>query len=226
MKVYIYSFINKINGHRYIGKTNNPERRLREHKSMAFNPKVIETRDCLWYQKIREYGWENFDFEILEVATSEIWAEREVFWIEYYNTYRGAGYNMSPGGDLSRDDQCILTDVEVQFIYDELLNTKMSQKDIATEFSVSQTLISNINQGLRYFKEEYKYPLRKNYKKGLEEYSELIFLLKETKLPFREIAERLGMAESSVKKINYGKMHYDENMQYPIRPYKHKNMYQ
>ena len=133
---------------------------------------------------------------------------------------------MSPGGDLSRDDQCILTDVEVQFIYDELLNTKISQKDIATEFSVSQTLISNINQGLRYFKEEYKYPLRKNYKKGLEEYSELIFLLKETKLPFREIAERLGMAESSVKKINYGKMHYDENMQYPIRPYKHKNMYQ
>lgn len=226
MKIYIYSFINKTNGHRYIGKTNNPERRLREHKSMAFNPKVIETRDCLWYQKIREYGWENFDFEILEVVTSETWAEREVFWIKYYNTYHGAGYNMSPGGDLSRDDQCILTDVEIQFIYDELLNTKISQKDIATEFNVSQTLISNINQGLRYFKEEYKYPLRKNYKKGLEEYSELIFLLKETKLSFREIAKRLGIAESSVKKINYGKMHHDENIKYPIRPYKHKNMYQ
>lgn len=225
MKIYIYSFINKINGHRYIGKTNNPERRLREHRSMAFNPKIIETRDTLWYQKIREYGWDNFDFEILEVTTSEHWIEREIFWIDYYNTYRGAGYNTSPGGDLCRDDQCILDEIEVDAIYDELLNTKTSQKDIAIEFNISQALVSNINHGLRYLRDGYQYPLRKNYKTGLEEYSELIFLLRETKLPFREIAEKLGMAESSVKKINYGKMQFDPNIKYPIRPYKHKNMY-
>jgi predicted GIY-YIG superfamily endonuclease len=39
MKIYIYSYINKTNGHRYIGKTNNIERRKREHKSMAYNPR-------------------------------------------------------------------------------------------------------------------------------------------------------------------------------------------
>lgn len=43
MKIYIYSYINKLNGHRYIGKTNNIERRRREHKSIAFNKKIIDT---------------------------------------------------------------------------------------------------------------------------------------------------------------------------------------
>ena len=38
MIIYIYSYINKINGYRYIGKTNNIERRRREHKSQAYNP--------------------------------------------------------------------------------------------------------------------------------------------------------------------------------------------
>lgn len=48
MKIYIYSFINKINGHRYIGKTNNVERRKREHKSLAYNQKIIGTKkDCI-----------------------------------------------------------------------------------------------------------------------------------------------------------------------------------
>ena len=36
--IYIYKYTNKINGHAYIGKTNNVERRKREHKSNAYNP--------------------------------------------------------------------------------------------------------------------------------------------------------------------------------------------
>lgn len=47
-KIYIYSFINKINGHRYIGKTNDVERRKREHKSLAYNKNIIKTeKDCI-----------------------------------------------------------------------------------------------------------------------------------------------------------------------------------
>lgn len=39
MIIYIYSYKNLINGHRYIGKTNNIERRKREHISNAYNSK-------------------------------------------------------------------------------------------------------------------------------------------------------------------------------------------
>ena len=217
MKIYIYSFINKLNGHRYIGKTNNVERRKREHKSNAYNPQIIGTdKDCTWYKKIRQYGFENFDFEILEVASSETWREKERYWIEYYNTYKGVGYNETPGGD-DYEHLFILTDDEAASIRELLQNSKISQKDIAEEYQVSSTLISNINQGQKYIDENLKYPLRKNYKTGLEEYSELITLLRTTTKSFKKIAEELSIAESSVKKINYGKMQFDPNMDYPIR---------
>lgn len=217
MKIYIYSFINKINGHRYIGKTNNVERRRREHKSIAYNPNIINTKkDCTWYKKIRQYGWDNFDFEILEIASTENWREREQYWIKYYDTYHGVGYNETPGGD-NYDHLSLLTEEEAKSLRELLQNSKISQRDLAEDYQISETLVSNINQGQRYIDESLKYPLRKNYKTGLEEYNELITLLRTTTKSFRQIAEELGIAESSVKKINYGKMQFDPNMNYPIR---------
>lgn len=215
MKVYIYSYINKINGHRYIGKTNNIERRKREHKSQAFNSKS-EYYKALWPSKIREYGYDNFDFEILEVTDEKNWVEREQYWISFYDTYHGVGYNTTSGGDCG-DFECLLTEKEAQEIRNLLKTSSINQEDIAAQFGVSSTLISNINQGQKYTDIKEHYPLRKNYKRGLEEYSELIILLKTTTKSFKEIAAELGIAESSVKKINYGKMQYDNNFTYPIR---------
>lgn len=37
MNIYIYKYTNKVTGNSYIGKTNNIERRKREHKSNAYN---------------------------------------------------------------------------------------------------------------------------------------------------------------------------------------------
>ena len=37
---YIYCYINKINNHKYVGQTNDYERRIREHRSCAFNKKA------------------------------------------------------------------------------------------------------------------------------------------------------------------------------------------
>ena len=216
-KIYIYSFINKINGHRYIGKTNNIERRKREHLSLAYNIKNIETsNDCTWYKKIRQYGWNNFDFEILEIANEDNWAEREQYWIKYYNTYLGVGYNETPGGDDgSHLEQ--LTKEESEEVKNLLLNSKLTQRQIAEKYNISEAVISNINQGQRYIDSNLQYPLRKNYKKGLQDYGELIQLLKTTDMTFKAIAIKLGMSESSVKKINYGKMWFDPQVDYPIR---------
>lgn len=219
MKIYIYSYINKINGHRYIGKTNNIERRKREHKSIAFNEKIIGTNlDTIWYKKLRQYGVDGFDFEILEVANETNWSEREQYWIQYYNTFHGVGYNSTPGGE-NGEHLHRLNDQEVKSIIDLLLNTNTPYYDIEIEYNISATLLSNINHGLRYFDDSLSYPLRKYYKTGLEEYGELMFLLKNSYLSFREIAEQLGMGESTVKKINYGTLQHDENISYPIRKF-------
>ena len=92
----------------------------------------------------------------------------------------------------------------------------MTQEEIAEEYWVSSVLISNINQGQKYIDEKLKYPLRKNYK-TLVDYNDLITLLRTTSKTFKEIAKELGIAESSVKKINYGTMQFDPNLSYPIR---------
>lgn len=83
-------------------------------------------------------------------------------------------------------------------------------------FEISNTLLSNINIGLRYKQENETYPIRKNYKEK-EDYEELIDLLLNSRLSFKKIAEKLEMAESTVKKINYGTLVPGLSKSYPIR---------
>ena len=50
---------------------------------------------------MRKYGIENFTIEVIEeVADEQSLNEREIYWIEYYNSY-GHGYNATKGGDGS-----------------------------------------------------------------------------------------------------------------------------
>ena len=62
---YIYCYTNKINQHKYVGQTNNFKRRVNEHRSAAFNPKA-SSYNHLFHKKMREYGEENFEVEVLE----------------------------------------------------------------------------------------------------------------------------------------------------------------
>lgn len=86
----IYKIINKINGKIYVGKTNDFNRRMAEHK-----------RANLYVDKaIRKHGWENFIVEVLEECeTPEQLNEREIFWIAELNSKSPNGYNLTDGGD-------------------------------------------------------------------------------------------------------------------------------
>lgn len=97
MEPCVYKLENKINKKIYIGVTNNFERRMREHKNNANNPKC-DNRAI--YRAIRKYQWENFSKEILEKNdTIEKCFEREQYFIELYNTLDSRyGYNMTKGG--------------------------------------------------------------------------------------------------------------------------------
>lgn len=125
---------------------------------------------------------------------------------------------MTEGGDHGPITPQLLDEQDVREIYDLLLNSTKPQYEIAKKYEISQTLLSNINLGLKYCLEgDYKYPLRRNYKTSLKDYKELIDLLINTDLSYKEIAQKLNMAESTVKKINYGKLQFDPDMSYPIR---------
>ena len=62
---YIYCYTNNFNNKKYVGQTTYPARRRGEHRYAAFTEDSPEY-NLLFHRKLREYGEENFTFEILE----------------------------------------------------------------------------------------------------------------------------------------------------------------
>lgn len=94
---YIYKITNQKNGKMYIGKTiGTIEDRWRGHLSDSHNPQRNARH---LYRAMNYYGVDNFIIEAIEeIEDVNQLAEREQYWISYYDTYHN-GYNETYGGD-------------------------------------------------------------------------------------------------------------------------------
>lgn len=94
----IYKATNLITGEIYIGQTTKTlDERIDEHF------KKLKQRDQLFYDALRNYGAENFNWTIIDFAyNQDELDDKEKFWIKYYHTYirdeNCNGYNMTAGG--------------------------------------------------------------------------------------------------------------------------------
>lgn len=98
----IYKLTNKVNGRGYVGKAKDSYRRMWEHR----NGKTMRGKKAGKLQlvdaKIQEYGWENFEVEMLEtnVDPSRL-LEREGSWMKECDTLVPKGYNiLRPGVEV------------------------------------------------------------------------------------------------------------------------------
>jgi group I intron endonuclease len=91
----VYKATNKINGKCYIGQTRHSlESRKKRHLSCA-----RQGYSTHFYQAIRKYGENNFDWEVLgEASTKEDLNFLETYFIGFYDSIRH-GYTMVDGGD-------------------------------------------------------------------------------------------------------------------------------
>lgn len=161
--VGIYAIVNKVNGKMYIGQSVNITSRWKNHRKTSRNDNDKGYHYPL-YRAIRKYGLENFDFIILEVCSEEELDNKEIYWIDFYDTVnKDKGYNLLGGGGGGNAGRT-LTQEEVDEIYQLLLETNMKQEDIAAEFNVTHPTISNINTGYTWKKSDYTYPLREKSK--------------------------------------------------------------
>lgn len=156
MSVGIYKYTNKINGKVYIGQSKILRSRRNQHLSSAFNPNSNEY-DSLLHRAMRKYEYENFDYEILENCLVSELDEKEIYWIEQYNSY-GEGYNLTRGGNSATYKK--IDDEMLKKITQELKNTQRKHQDIANEFEISIEMIQGINTG-RYWKRDISYPIQK-----------------------------------------------------------------
>lgn len=74
----IYLCTNKVNGKMYIGATNDFTRRMNEHKNhhKRYRKSEYDAHSELFYDAIREFGWDNFTKEIILECDS--FEEREI----------------------------------------------------------------------------------------------------------------------------------------------------
>ena len=215
---YIYCYTNKINQHKYVGQTNNYNRRIREHRSCAFNKNASSYNDLI-HKKIREYGEENFEITLIEKLYTDDIEEvnkREQYWIKEKNSYcgNGAGYNMDAGGGRKEHSK-ILSDEELKEVKKKI-KEGISYYDIEKIYGISSGFISSINNGIYFFDENEEYPLYKYYKDD-SDYDELIDLLLNSEYSLKKISEMLNMGYSTVKKINAGTLRKGLYPTYPIR---------
>lgn len=96
-KCGIYIITNNINKKVYIGKSNDIERRFREHKSQY---ERLRTPNKPLYLAFDKYGIDNFSFEVLEECPSKELNRKEKYWIKQYDSDNSEkGYNILSGGD-------------------------------------------------------------------------------------------------------------------------------
>lgn len=79
--IYIYALRDPTNSYvRYVGKTNNPERRLKAHIQRS---KTSRLHSSNWIRNVLKNGLFPM-MDILEICNEQDWEAREIFWIAYY----------------------------------------------------------------------------------------------------------------------------------------------
>lgn len=91
----IYRIINKVNGKCYVGRAKSFSRRFAEYRRGYANAKPDGKISQYLYRSMLKYGFDAFEFTIVEECEYEDQPEREQYWITHYNSANTEfGYNL------------------------------------------------------------------------------------------------------------------------------------
>lgn len=179
-----------INNKKYVGQSKNVLARWSGHKCDS------KIKDLPLYRAMRKYGLDNFQFTILEECDINSLAQREDYWINYYNCFIPNGYNYNKA-------ETHYTNIAIPEKYQQLINDiKYSDKllkVIAKEYGIKPNEVSRINQGKAWRLENETYPLRGHDEIPLEH---IIQLLKD-QFTIGEIANYYEVSIPTIKGILY-----------------------
>ena len=132
---YIYKITNLQNNKIYIGKTTTRiQERFSKHIYEANTPNTKGYMFIL-HKAFRKYGINNFNIEQIEEIDNSLLNDREIYWINFYNSMIPNGYNMTFGGEGN-------TKINYKLVY-ELWDSGKSISQIASilNHSISQLKI-------------------------------------------------------------------------------------
>ena len=132
-KGYIYIIKNYCNEKVYIGQTTySIQERFKQHIKAT----TIKKKGTFkLYKAITKYGKENFYIELLEETTPDKLNEREIYYIEKFDSYKN-GYNSTIGGGCK--SICKIQDINK---LKDMFNENKSYQEMAEYFGVSKKTI-------------------------------------------------------------------------------------
>lgn len=139
----IYKITNLKTGESYIGQSIDIDKRFKKH---------ISSSDTDVSRAIKEYGIDNFKFEVLEECKKEELDSKEDYYILLYQSNKpGFGYNKVRGGQHNigeSNSNVKLTEDEVYYIR-ECYNNHMKKYDVYEKFKdkISKYYFSNLWEG-------------------------------------------------------------------------------
>ena len=221
----IYIIKNDINDKVYIGQSINAEERFVQHckPSSAKDGSLIA-------KAIQKYGKEHFWMEILEKQIKN-YNEREIYWIEFYNSLTPNGYNIQKGGEnppmlygIEHGNSSIKDSEILLMLKNDLKNTKLSYSELAKKYNTNKKTVLRISHGISYSELSESYPLRKepnlSGKLTEEQVDEIIDILKYSYRQYGDISKQYGVGIKAIQEINLGTVHKRIDVSYPIRKYK------
>lgn len=226
MKKAIYKITNDINDKVYIGQSNNPDARWRKHKADTINN--IDIGKSAIHDAMRSFGVEHFQLSV--IGWFDDYNEKEQYYIQEYNSIIPNGYNILSGGNepphkYGEDHHnSVYSQDLIDNIINDLLSHKYTQKQIEDKYNVNQQLITSINRGVTHRREGIQYPIIKTSKYHCDNNTieAIRYLLANSVCTCAEIGAYFGFDTSTIKAINSGRNHYDDNIQYPIRNFRGK----
>ena len=216
---YIYKYKNKKNGKVYIGQTNNIERRIREHRSIAFNPNSANYKDY-FHQALRKHGESAFDFEIIyqgECDQEELDKKETAFIRQYHSHVSENGYNLTLGGQGYKKTSAYIENAED---IKQDLEQGISYKVLMKKYDCCASFLSNVNHGLVFYESNRQYPINSyGYLNADDIYPQMVSLLQDPRFRFSDIANELNVSIATVKAFNNGRLRNGQywKQEYPIR---------
>ena len=145
--------------------------------------------------------------------------------IKEYNSICPNGYNIAEGGpnnvmygeDHPRNK---VKDKDLPLIIQDLKENKLTDREIAKKYNLTDKITSDINHGVTHVIKEQKYPIRKrNGRQKLTEkqVNEIKQLLENCEDTYDEIANKFNVSKGTIYHINKGLTFKDKNREYPIR---------
>ena len=215
----LYKITNNLNNKVYIGQSLHPDKRWWEHCQRA----KTHSDDYPIHLAISKYGESNFTFEVLEWTEDYDNREREL--IKEYNSLSPNGYNLIEGGPSpvmygENHPRNRVKNEDLPLIIQDLKNNKLSDREIAIKYNLTDKIIADINHGYSHKIKDETYPIR--VKKGRQKLTEvqaeeIKILLKTTSLSYQAIADKYNVTKGNIYQINRGTNFYREKDKYPIR---------